>query len=263
VSNPEEPGQQRTVIVTLDLESHLFPALELALALAAVRRGALHGLFIEDEDLLQVAELPFAAEVPRLGGPPRALESRQLQRSLEKSAARFRELLAQQAEQRALNWSYSRIRGRRYSVGLDEPAIRGRRYSVGLDEPASAEYLVMSQPQGRRPWTEPTLRLLLIRDHSAGCLQALRVILEQNAGRPVALQVVAEPGEGSPLENPALLQLLELYPEVGIQPLLPSQLPEAMARGSGFHCIVTSRSLDPQTLQGILRRATCPVIVAS
>ena len=79
-------GKQRRVIVTVDAQSHLPPTIELAVALAASRQIALHGVFVEDVDLMRVAQLPFTQEVPLFSGQPRSLDNRQLQRSLDKLA---------------------------------------------------------------------------------------------------------------------------------------------------------------------------------
>ena len=245
----EQDNTGRTIVVAVDLEGHLSPALELALSLAAVGKSAVHGLFIEDEDLLQVARLPFAAEVPRLGGPPRALHGNQLQRSLATSARQFREMLARQAEQRALEWSYS--------------SIRGRRRDMEVGERAHADYFVMSQPRGRRLRRGPALRIMLVRDHNPGCLQALAVLLDQNPGRPVEICTMAEPGENNPLDSPELTALLQRFPGTTIRLLPPSELAGVLSEGPAFHCIVTSRSLESQILRDVLRLATCPVIMAS
>ena len=77
-----ETAAPRRIVVTVDIESHLPSTIELAVAIAASQQGALHGLFIEDEDLLRAASLPFAREVPLTGGKPRTFDDRMLERNL-------------------------------------------------------------------------------------------------------------------------------------------------------------------------------------
>ena len=50
---------EQRIVVTIDTASRAEPAIAVAAAFAKAYQSALHGLFIEDTDLLAVAELPF------------------------------------------------------------------------------------------------------------------------------------------------------------------------------------------------------------
>ena len=60
----EQPkGKQRRIAVILDASGHSYPALELALAVAAGLKAEVEGVFVEDADLLRLAGLPFVRDV--------------------------------------------------------------------------------------------------------------------------------------------------------------------------------------------------------
>jgi len=89
----------RRVLVALDASRASLAALQAAAALAARHGAELAGLFVEDIDLLRVAELPFANPLALIGGSPlpaatigpgvRALAER-ARAALEEVAASFR-----------------------------------------------------------------------------------------------------------------------------------------------------------------------------
>ena len=85
------------VVVTGDIESSLTKTLDLAIALALASKSELHGLFIEDLNLLRAASLPFVQEVILASGRPRVLDNQQVLRSYEVRSRSFRQSLARQA----------------------------------------------------------------------------------------------------------------------------------------------------------------------
>ena len=56
-------GPIERVVVTLDAASEYRTAIDTAVRLAARTGAPLHGLFVEDPDLLYLAALPFARQV--------------------------------------------------------------------------------------------------------------------------------------------------------------------------------------------------------
>ena len=69
----------RRVLVPLDASPESRALLELAADLAACFESSLTGLFIEDEDLLAFADLPFAREVSLSGASLRGLSRQHIQ----------------------------------------------------------------------------------------------------------------------------------------------------------------------------------------
>ena len=56
-------GPIERLVVTLDAASESRTAIDTAVRLAARTGAPLHGLFVEDDDLLSLAGLPFACQV--------------------------------------------------------------------------------------------------------------------------------------------------------------------------------------------------------
>jgi hypothetical protein len=240
-------GKQRRVIVTVDAQSYLPPTIELAVALAASKQIALHGLFVEDVDLMCVAELPFTQEVPLFSGQPRSLDNRQLQRSLDKLAIEFQQLLMRQAEHHSLACSYS--------------TVRGRKHALELGESARAEFFIVGQP-GRGPQRSARpLRILLLANRTTQLLPALEVILDRNPDRRVELLLLSNDGEYSPALTG---DLLVRHPGIVQTTLNDDQLQQTLlSRELRTDYVIADRQLGPGRLGQVLRLATCPVIVVS
>jgi hypothetical protein len=240
-------GKQRRVIVTVDAQSHLPPTIELAVALAASRQIALHGLFVEDVDLMSVAQLPFTQEVPLFSGQPRSLDNRQLQRSLDKLAIEFQQLLMRQAEYHSLACSYS--------------TVRGRKHALELGESAHAEFFIVGQPGRDLQRSVRPLRILLLASRTTQLLPALEVILDRNPNRRVELLLLSNDGE----DSPALTgDLLVRHPGIVQTTLAADQLQQALlSRELRTDYVIADRQLGPGLLGRVLRLATCPVIVVS
>lgn len=101
----------RRILVGLDASRHSLAALEAAADLAARLEAELVGLFVEDINLLRLAELPFAREVGGFSATRRRLNSRQLERQLQVQAKRARRALEAHATRVHVHWSFQVTRG--------------------------------------------------------------------------------------------------------------------------------------------------------
>ncbi len=86
-------------------------ALEAAAALADRVGAELVGLFIEDEDLLRFAALPFAREIGFASAERRRMDVSELERSLRAHAAEAERTLARVVERSTARWSFRVARG--------------------------------------------------------------------------------------------------------------------------------------------------------
>jgi hypothetical protein len=103
-------GEIERIVVSLDAVSEISAAIEAAARLAVRWNAALHGVFVEDEDLLRLAGLPFARQVS-LGAGAEALTPAQAARQLRASAATARRELAAAARRHDLRWSFEIAHG--------------------------------------------------------------------------------------------------------------------------------------------------------
>lgn len=107
-----EARHVRRVLVALDSSAASDATLEVAAALASATASELAGFFVEDQDLLRLAGMPFAREIQFAKAMSRALEPTRLLQDLRAQAAVAREATAKQAALHRLTWSFQVAQGR-------------------------------------------------------------------------------------------------------------------------------------------------------
>ncbi len=113
MSEAAQPDQRvRRILVALDSSTFSEAALALAADIAAATTSTLSGLFVEDQDLLRLAQLPFSREIQAGFATSRDLQPEGLLRDLRAQAALARSALAEQAERRRIAWSFQVAQGR-------------------------------------------------------------------------------------------------------------------------------------------------------
>jgi len=100
----------KRVIVPLDASSETGTAIDTAARLAARWQVPLHGVFIEDEELIGLAALPFARQVS-LGAGVEPLTKDQVEDYFRAFAERARRELADAADRYDVKWSFETLRG--------------------------------------------------------------------------------------------------------------------------------------------------------
>jgi nucleotide-binding universal stress UspA family protein len=111
VSQREHEIVIQRILVALDASPHSQAALDAAAQLAARLSAELQGLFVEDVNVLRLAELPFAREVGFFTAVHRRLDARDLERQLRARARRVRQRLTSIAERDGVRWSFRVARG--------------------------------------------------------------------------------------------------------------------------------------------------------
>ena len=99
----------KRVIVPLDAASEAGTAIDTAAHLAARWRVPLHGVFIEDEELISLAGLPFARQVT-LGAGLEPLTKDHVEDHFRAFAERARRELAAAADRHDVKWSFEIVR---------------------------------------------------------------------------------------------------------------------------------------------------------
>ncbi|MFO0980463.1 MAG: hypothetical protein U1E76_01755 [Planctomycetota bacterium] len=101
----------RRILVALDAATEMADALETCALLAARLDAELHGLFIEDVNLLRLAQFPSAQQFSSFSTSGRPLDVSSIEAELRALATRARRALAATAERNSLLWSFSVVRG--------------------------------------------------------------------------------------------------------------------------------------------------------
>jgi len=165
------------VIVALDASPPSAAVARTAVALARALGADVTGIFVEDENLLRLAALPFAREQPVSGGPARSLALAGLEGDLRALAARARESLSRAASGLAVSWSFEVRRG---SVADEVISAAG-----------SADLLVVgARGQGARGSGGATARAAL--ERSPGPVLVHRGEMREGGGVLVAYDGTAE-----------------------------------------------------------------------
>jgi hypothetical protein len=111
IAEEEQAQATRRIVVALDASACGRAALDAATQMAVEMQAELQGLFVEDVDLLRLANLPFASEVPLPHAVPRQLELASIQCAFRAHAETARHALAVAADRLRLRWSFQVLQG--------------------------------------------------------------------------------------------------------------------------------------------------------
>lgn len=101
----------RRIVISLNATHESRFALDIGANLAAIMNAELSGLFIEDVNLFNLAELPFAREISFGGGLSRTLDPGRLSREIERHASQCRRRVSALAGKSHIPWSFDVRRG--------------------------------------------------------------------------------------------------------------------------------------------------------
>jgi nucleotide-binding universal stress UspA family protein len=105
------PTRIHRILLALDATCGDADCLLIAVELAARLEAELVGLFVEDENLIRLAGLPFVRSVSPLTATPTSLTLDITERELKSFASRAERHLAGAAEQRRVKWTFRVVRG--------------------------------------------------------------------------------------------------------------------------------------------------------
>lgn len=110
------------ILVALNPAARDLEALEQAAEMAARIRGHLMALLVEDINLFDLAQLPFARELDRASGSARPLESRAVARAMRADAERIRRALHAAAQTRRISAELKVVRGHYITAAIEAAA---------------------------------------------------------------------------------------------------------------------------------------------
>ncbi len=103
---------QSKVIISATCFADADAAIVMATSLAQKVKGAVHGLLVEDESILQYANLPLANAVAFQSGIPRRVTPEAMAAAFRSDARIFKTILAKTASEASINWSFESKPGR-------------------------------------------------------------------------------------------------------------------------------------------------------
>lgn len=111
MSSEEDRLSIQRIMVALDASPRSLEVIETAARLAARLGSEIIGLFVEDIDLLRVADLPFTQEISLFSSGLRPMDRLELERQFRAQATWMRQALEQVAEREHLPWQFRVARG--------------------------------------------------------------------------------------------------------------------------------------------------------
>jgi hypothetical protein len=264
------------VVVALDAISENRTAIGTASRLAERWNAHLHGVFIEDEDIIRLAHMPFARQVT-LGVGVETFTLRQAERQMRAFAERARHELAASAKRHGVEWSFEVVRGAG-SAGVFGSAgdfliagtttrpigghfrVEGRWWTVS--EPGPATLLLAHRQAGPHGAVAALLRNL--DPASERLLGAAARLAVAHDGRLVVLcraDIAAAPGFRAWLDQ--FLGTYEVSVELDIAPTSPIALARRIAE-LGCRLVAVEAGTDqarPERLRELVAKIACDVLV--
>ena len=111
VPGGDRDAEQPRIVIGLDTSFVARETLSLAARLAASVDARLKGVFVEDDNLLSLASLPFAREVS-FSDDVRSMDPERMLRAMKAQAESVRRMLARIAAEAHVDWSFDVRRGR-------------------------------------------------------------------------------------------------------------------------------------------------------
>lgn len=183
----------RRILVAVDSSAGGLAALQQAAELARRIDAELSGLFIEDEDLVRLAGLPFARELPAGGGEWRPLSTEVMERDLARLARELEREFETLAGRLEIPWRFRRRRGR---VATELLAACSECELVAVGTAGARGSTSRLGSTARRLLAEASCSVMLIAPGAPGQSASVAVVFD-----------------GSGMSEAALARALELVPE--------------------------------------------------
>lgn len=240
--------------VLLRVESDCVPGntIDLAIAMAASVQSRVHGLFIENQDLLRAASLPFTREISSTTAIVQDTSYDQMQCSLIAMAAQFRKSLEQAALASKIPWSFDYVSD--HAVEAEWTSRHGITYTIVGQRTTT---------QKRLQQFRPVRRILLIENHSPQLLHALNVVLQWFKQDRLEVTVIRDRAGGKQ-ETELAGYIMGLEQRILLIELERSELVKLLTKtGASYDCVIMSTHESPDNQRQLLKYLTCPVVTVS
>ena len=195
------------IVVPLDAVSENRLAIDTAVQLAASVKAPLHGVFVEDKELLHLAGLPFARQVT-LGGRVQPFTTEDAELHLQAEAERARRELLATAKRHRVTCSFEIARGTSSTAvsrvskhdlvvagALTRPVVRyfrvEQRWWSSIDATPGPFLLA------RNAWSAPGSVVILLRDRGATSLRIFEAAAQVAVAKDCALTIICSPATAS------------------------------------------------------------------
>jgi nucleotide-binding universal stress UspA family protein len=267
------------ILVAVDASSHSRAALEAAADLASSLDLELVGIFVEDINLMRLAELPIAVEIEMTTGREQRIDPGRLRRQIAWRARQAQRMMAQLAQRRNISWRFLIRQGHIHDELLaastpDDLVILGKAGWSGRKSLGSTAQAMLIRTQAVVLFLEENTRLqpsfFVVYDGSDRARRALHLTAHLVELRGGFITIGIRAGDevhARELQHEAADVLREFGQPAHVRWLLgPShqQLTRLMAEANQKCLLVLPRSDDPdeyQAIASLLDKVHCPVLV--
>lgn len=264
----------RRVLLAAHPSAHGRAALEVAASLASALGVELAGMYVREDRLLRLRGVPFLQEVDALSGRVRALDAGDLERQIRAEAGRIREAVGRTAESLGLDWSFRVVQGEvaamvgETAAELDLVTVGFRARAVGTKPGSTVRELiarsrspVMVIRRGMRLGPE----VHVVDDGTDSAARALGVARALSKGRSGSLTIhVVDDGEEERISARREEQLERPGHGGAVVAMSSGRGVTGPLADPSCGLLVLPKSMalkDEETLNHILGRASCPVLV--
>ncbi|HEV2099320.1 MAG TPA: hypothetical protein VGR45_10385 [Stellaceae bacterium] len=197
-------GRIERVVVQLDASSDNRVAIDTAARLAARAKASLHGVFVEDQDLLHWAGLPFARQIT-VGASAEPFTTEQIELHLQVEAGRAQRDFHAAAKRHGLDDSFEVVRGA-LETALSVATERDLVVAGGLTRPIAGHFrvacrwwsLIASAPApfllARDTWDSAGAVVTLLGDRGPAAIRLIEASAKAAEARDGVLTVICLPG---------------------------------------------------------------------
>ncbi len=244
----------RRILLALDYARDQ-PTLEAAALLARTMRASLEAIFVEDEELRRVAQLPFACEVGFGSAVVRRMELTRLERDLKNRATELQRLLQRRATHNRVQWSFTVTRGALPAAAL-----------AALPE---ADVYILPRRGSGYPEQQRRIpgAIVTLLDGSPESLRALEAAAALSDGIPLRVLVPASI-DGDTLRDramPFLQRLKHTALFVPVDDVSPETIAASVRKLRASLLVLghTDRYRDPDVLESLQTATGTPLILAN
>jgi len=252
VEHDKSKQETATILLTVNAQSYGLSVVNLAVDMAVSLQSNLHGLFIEDEDLVSMAEFPLTREISFPSGRERPTTSQSMQRSLKVVGDKFKRSLAEAATKSRIKWSYDYVQGNNRETGLDY------QHSNTITIIGQAGNLPPQIFRARRPH-----KILILDDRSPQFSQALHVIMTRLENEAVEFVIARNPEHTSRPSNTGEKNLVHRFKNATLTEFDYSQLQNSDRSTDEFDYVIASRKELTKSLRNMITRLQCSLVLSS
>lgn len=189
----DDPFVIRRILVALDASTHSLAALEAAVELAERVEAEIEGLFVEDINLMRLAQLPIAQQLSLPSGLRRRLDTAAIEQEMRAFAAEARQALEVAAERTNVQWSFRVVRGQ-VEVEMSAAAVEADLVVLDLASRPLTQYARLVSAAESAARLAP--RSVLLLRGRPGPVEAVIVAYDGSEGAEKALAAAAQVAAG-------------------------------------------------------------------